>query len=81
MVVGADAVAELADPRKVRISHLAWQSPVTWMSTEKRFATAELAATQANFEKHLLWRLEMWDLQIVGVEPWLDGAETVDVGS
>ena len=79
MVVGVAAVAELADPRMVRTSHLAWQNLAILKLMEKSFETAEWAATRVSLRKRLLWRLETWDLQPGGAELGLDDAETVDV--
>jgi hypothetical protein len=81
VVVVVAAGAELADPRVVRTSHLAWQSLVILMPTGKSFAKVELAATRVSSKIRLLWRLETWDLRAAVVELGLDGAESAVVDS
>lgn len=76
------AVAAGADPKTVRISHLARQTRVTSMPRGKSFAKGELAAMQVSLRRRLLWQLETedpraaetelgrYDAEIAGVDSW-----------
>jgi len=81
MDVVVAAGAELADPRTVRTSHLAWQSLAILMPMEKSSVTVELAAKRVSLRIRLLSLPETWDLQAAEVGLGLDGVETVGVDS
>jgi hypothetical protein len=80
-VVVVAAGAELADPRTVRISHLARQTRVISMPRGKSFAKVELAAMRVSLRRRLLWQLETEDPGAAETELGLYDAEIAGVDS